>query len=58
MKVGCLVLLLALGSLVPCDRTTAESPWDARADNPGTPDAGSSSTIIGPLGGTLSFFGG
>ncbi len=57
-KAGRLVLVFALGSLLSCNGGTGESPPDARADGSSVPDGGTATVLIGPAGGTFSFFGG
>ena len=50
------VLVLVLGSMLACDGGAVESP-DVGVDGPVKPDA-AAATVIGPAGGTFSFFGG
>ena len=57
MQAGGLVLAFVLGSLVACNGVE-ESPKDMGADGPSVPEAGSTTVLIGPSGGTFSFHGG
>lgn len=52
-----LVLVLFLGVLVACNGAP-EAVSDASADGPGAPEAGSTTVLVGPSGGTFLFHGG
>ena len=58
VKVGKLVLMCALGSLLACDEGVEEYPRDAQADRPSIQDGGSTTVVVGPAGGTFTFHGG
>ena len=55
---GRLVLVLVLGSLAACDEQVGEVLHEAGADGPSSRDAGTATVLVGPSGGTFSFFGG
>ena len=56
-RVGILALTCMLGALFACNGEEV-LPGDAGTDGPGTPDGGSTSTVVGSSGGTFSFHGG